>query len=91
MNIFLVNQDNPVSKSLCEKLAGPKKPGQIIPLTTEEWDLYNSNGVQQIADSNENKSILTEVEPGLSYIAVCNNRTNIDDIIALIDKHNCHP
>lgn len=87
MNIFLVNSDEPSAKTLIEKFCDAKD-GSILPLTSEEMSLYNSDGFQVLSLLNENQTV-TQVHPGNSYVFSCDSsNTVIDDILSLQENLN---
>jgi len=80
MDIFLVNKEDPCAQSLSVKLSDTR-PNQIIPLTNDEMDLFNSDGFKHLTYGNDHNKNIVEVEPGKSYIFVCDENTNIDDVM----------
>jgi len=84
MEIFLVNQYHPASTGLIEKLCDIKDK-QFIPLTDEEMNLYDSSDFQHVF-FGEQKQIFSEVEAGKSYVFVCDESVNIDDVINGADR-----
>lgn len=40
---FYVCRNDEVTMRMIKKLAGEKKPGEMIPLDDEEWDAFNNN------------------------------------------------
>jgi len=85
MDIFLVNQDNPHSRSLMLKLSDRAKPGAIIPLTTEEMTLYRSEDFQ-ILTLNEDQSKIIPIIPEASYLFLLDpSKDSIDDALQAID------
>lgn len=80
MHAFLVNKENPHAESLCRKLASAKT-GDFIELTTDEFNLHDSEDFQHINYSDNQNANIIEVKEGGTYIFVANKNTNIDDIV----------
>ena len=82
MNVFLVNQDHPAANSLVKKLSkGSSKNGAIIPLTSDEMDLYTSDGFQIIKLGEEGNKMMFEIDPKKCYVFVIEDKNvNISDI-----------
>ena len=80
MDIFLVNNEDPCAQPLSQKLSDVR-PNQIIPLSRDEMNLFNSDKFQHITFGNDTDKTIVKVEPGASYIFVCNQNVNIDDVI----------
>ncbi len=87
MNIFLVNQDNLNAQSLCKKLSKAKE-GEFVQLTTQEFELHDSVDFQHVRYGNSENSNIVEVEEGKSYIFVCDQDTNIDDVMETTERLN---
>lgn len=82
MNIFLVNQDHPSAHGLIEKLTSSNKNGGIVPLTSEEMDLYRSTDFEWIFTSETKESIdVLRVDPEEKYIFVVDKTVCFDDIV----------
>lgn len=65
MKFFLVEEDNPACKSLCEKLSEQAKNGAVIALTDEEFELSKHMTEIVVPDHG-----LIQVNPGESYLAI---------------------
>jgi len=88
MNIFLVNEDHPAATRLIDKLSGKKKDGEIIPLTSDEMSLYNSDSFQAISSSSEQQKIFQlNTDSHNAYVFYLDEtEDNIDDALATIDR-----
>ncbi len=81
MKFYLVNQENPHCSSLLKKLEDINE-GQIIPMTEGELRLYYDSHNFLHVRTGKDDNLISEVEPGKSYIAVVDEGCeNIDDII----------
>ena len=90
MDIFLVNKDDPHAGSLCKKLASAK-PGEFVKLSTEEFNLHDSEDFRYInygnsANANTSNLNILECDKTKSYIFVCDEMTAIDDVIITIEN-----
>lgn len=81
MDIFLVNSDHPHAKSLAKKLAERAIQGAIIPLNTQEMELYCSDDFQHVSYGHEGNPMITEIDPGGHYLFACDPSVNIDDVM----------
>ncbi len=89
MDIFLVNQDDPCAQSLSSKLSNTK-PNQIVPLSNDEMDLFNSDGFKHLTFGDDGNKNIVEVESGKSYIFVCDESVNVDDVIRASKQLRIH-
>jgi len=80
MNIFMVNESNEAAESLVKKLSG-KKDGLILLLTDAEMKLYRSDDFKCLSFGSEGTSNIVKMEQGKSYLYVCDQFTNIDDVM----------
>lgn len=75
------------SQSLCRKLAEQTKHGAIISLNREEFEI-SKRMIEVILP--ESDGVLTQVEPGKSYLALIDQTVSIDDIEAAADFLQIH-
>jgi len=80
MNIFMVNESNEAAESLVTKLA-EVKDGSILQLTDAEMKLYQSDDFKCLSFGNEGNTNIVKMEHGKSYLYVCDQFTNIDDVM----------
>ena len=86
MDVFLIDKDEEHADGLMQKLSGEKKPGQIVPLSKGEMDLYRSDRFRHVLMDKE-KSMAFEVNPDKSYVFVVNEyKTVLDDVIRTIER-----
>lgn len=84
--MFLVDETTAAAQSLIQKLSEQSKPGAIIPLTSEEMDVYQSSDFEVLSIGEENSNII-EIDPEKSYVFMCDPaNTVIQDVINITHR-----